>query len=234
MKIHVYSIMRNEEFLLPYFLRHYSLFADKIFIIDDHSTDKTAEIAKSNPKVQLLDFEYNRGLNEEDLSCSFEKSYRKYSRGVADWVMCVDGDEFIYNENIVNVLQRARKHGIRAIKSTGYTMVSEAFPTTKGQIYEECCMGSRCRGYDKPVIFDPELCVYFGDGRHTITLPEGVNCVKAKLLLLHYRYLSKNFFLNRSKESFARVEMSDKIKDYRIRRGLKWYDNSLDKLIKVI
>ena len=59
MKIHVYSIVRNDRYILPYFLRHYSTFADRIFIIDDHSTDDTAEIAKANPKVTLLPFEYD-------------------------------------------------------------------------------------------------------------------------------------------------------------------------------
>ena len=66
MKIDVYSIVRNDRYILPYFLRHYSTFADRIFIIDDHSTDNTVEIVKANPKVTLLPFEYNRGMNEDD------------------------------------------------------------------------------------------------------------------------------------------------------------------------
>ena len=56
MTIHVYNIVHNEEFLLPYYLRHYEQFADKIFIFDDESTDRTAEIAKAHPKVTYLKY----------------------------------------------------------------------------------------------------------------------------------------------------------------------------------
>ena len=58
--IDVYGIVRNEEFLLPYFLRHYETFAYRIFICDDHTTDRTREIAKTHAKVSLLDYPANQ------------------------------------------------------------------------------------------------------------------------------------------------------------------------------
>jgi len=191
MVIHVYSIMRNEEALLPYFLRHYSTFADTIFIIDDKSTDKTVKIAKANKKVRLLNYKFTeeRHVQEEHTAC-FEKFYKKYSRGKADWVMCVDGDEFIYHKNLVAVLKKQKRRGAKVIKPTGYTMYSETFPTTKGQIYEECFMGLRTRSFDKPQIFDPSIDIKFSGGRHKVLLPEGIDRTRARVLLLHYRYLS--------------------------------------------
>jgi len=63
---HIFSIVRNDAYILPYFIRHYSTFADQIFIIDDHSTDNTKEIANSFPKVTVLDYEYNNGFDEDD------------------------------------------------------------------------------------------------------------------------------------------------------------------------
>ena len=197
MIVHVYSIMRDEEDLVPYFLRHYSTFADTIFILDDHSTDKTVEIAKAHRKVRLLDFNYKGGLDEAEHSACFEESYKKYSRGRADWVICVDADEFIYHEDIVEVLEAQRKAGRKVIKATGYNMYAEVFPTTTGQIYEECYMGQRTTLYDKKIIFDPALDVKLEMGRHHTTLPEGIDYYRAKILLLHYRYLSKDFILER-------------------------------------
>ena len=235
MKIHIYSIMRNEEFLLPYFLRHYSTFADKIFIIDDHSTDRTAEIAKANPKVELIPFPFERGLNEDDFSRCFEGSYRKYSQGIADWVMCVDGDEFVYTNNIYKNLDKHRHLGTGVLRCTAYTMVSEKLPSGNGQIYEESFMGARCRGFDKPIIFNPTIEIRFGDGRHKIKVPPGIEIKKSHFLLLHYRYLSESFFLERSKMDFSRMDMSNEIKDYRINRGRKWYADVLKNgLTKVI
>src|SRR5438552_12457573 len=138
MVIHIFSIMRNEEAILPYFLRHYETFADRIFIFNDHSTDKTVEIAKAHLKTTVMDFPYNRGLQEDDFSNCFQDAYKKYSRGVADWAMCVDADEFIYHMEILELLKRQREKGRRVLRTTGYSMVSQEFPTTNGQIYEQC------------------------------------------------------------------------------------------------
>ncbi len=189
--------MRNEEDLLPYFLRYYSTFADKIFIIDVKSTDKTIEIAKANKKVRLLDYKFPEGIDEEMQSRCFEKCYKKYSRGVADWVMAVDGDEFVYNKDLVAVLKEQQRLGRRVIKTTGYMMYSEAFPTTKGQIYKECYLGARSRLYDKKIVFDPLIDLKFMGGRHETILPVGVGCFRAKILLLHYRYLSLDSSIKR-------------------------------------
>ena len=235
MVIHVYSIVRNDEYILPYFLRHYSIFADKIFIIDDHSTDNTREVATSFPKVELLNFEYNRGFNEDDFNNTLESSYKKHSRGIADWVMCVDSDEFIYHKDIINVLQEQCNAGSQVLKTDGYTMVSEKNPDKDGQIYDECKMGMRTKQYDKTVVFNPKIDITFGHGRHITNIPKGIEVVDVGLLLLHYRYLSKEYFIKRSNHLYDRAGYDDKTRKYRMKRGLSWYDRSLkSNLIKVI
>jgi len=182
--------MRNEEALLPFFLRHYSTFADTIFIIDDKSTDKTVKIAKANKKVRFLDYKFSKDFVQEEYTACFEELYKKHSRGIADWVMIVDGDEFIYHQNLVEVLKEQKRRGAKVIRPTGYRMCSETFPTTKGQIYEECFMGLRTTLFDKPEIFDPSIDVKFSGGRHKVLLPDGIGRTRAGVLLLHYRYLS--------------------------------------------
>ena len=219
--------MRNEEYMLPYFLRHYETFADKIFIFDDHSTDRTVEIARDHNKTILQDFKYNRGMNEDDFNDCFEKSYKKYSRDLADWVICVDGDEFIYNKNVIGVLKEQKERGVQVIQSIGYMMVSEVLPQKKGQIYEESKKGIRFPKYDKTVIFDPSLDITFGEGRHTTNIPRGAKVAQKDLLLLHYRYLSKEYFLERSNMQWPRTNMDDKTINYRMKRGVAWYKRNL-------
>src|SRR3990167_4792623 len=93
MRINVFSIMYNEEFMLPHFLKHYEKFADRIFIIDDHSTDRTAEIAKAHPKVEYSVYEHE-GLNEQEFNDTF---YKFYKANPSDWAVVVDCDEFLNN-----------------------------------------------------------------------------------------------------------------------------------------
>lgn len=217
--------------MLPYFLRHYSTFADRIFIIDNGSTDKTTKIAKSNDKVTLLNFDCVYKFDDDSFEYEFNKfftdSSKKYSRGVADWVMCVDADEFIYHASMKNHLDSERKKGVRIIKPTAYQMVSEKIPTTKGQIYEECFLGVRSRGYDKPIIFDPELDMVFGVGRHKLVSPADIKQTRAKLSLLHYRYISRDYFIERSVITWARKNFTEEFKAYRMKRGLDFYDSAL-------
>jgi glycosyltransferase involved in cell wall biosynthesis len=235
MTIHIYSIVHNDEYILPYFLRHYETFADKIFIIDDHSNDGTKEIAKAHPKVEFQPFEYNRGMNEDDFNECFEKMYKKHSRGIADWVMIADSDEFIYHPNIKDILINYNKMGVPALKTLGYMMVSEEKPSKNGQIYDECKKGVRFRGYDKPVVFNPSIDVKLGHGRHSITLPEALRASVSDLKLLHYRYLSLEYFIKRSEHLYERCGyMTDKDKKYRMNRGLLWYNKGLKESIQVI
>ena len=218
MKIHVYSVMWNEEFILPYFLRHYTQFAD-VFIINHHCTDKTLEIAKN--KATILDYPFHRQFTERDHSRAFKLAYEKYSKG-ADLVMCVDADEFILNEKLDGDL----------IKVTSYMMISEKPPTTDGQIYDEIKTGVRMRSFDKPIIFNPLLDIRFGNGRHTVEA--GIEPLRTGVRMLHYKYLGKNYYFERSRLVYPRKDKTDEVIDYRLKRGLKWYDDHINKATKVI
>ena len=44
MRIDVYTILRNERIILPYFLRHYGSFADCLVVYDDRSDDGSREL----------------------------------------------------------------------------------------------------------------------------------------------------------------------------------------------
>ena len=236
MVIHVYTILRNEEYILPYFLRHYETFADKIFVIDDHSTDKTVEIAKECSKVVVSTFDYPESENYDDyFSECFTKKYKEESRGIADWVIRVDADELIYDKDDIKlILEEQKKKGSKVLKSSGYMMVSKELPDTEGQIYDQCKKGMRIRSYDKTVIFNPELDVTFTKGRHFIELPEGVVATRTSILLLHYRYLSKDYFVSKSKHLYSRKgELTESLKKKLMKKGLNWYEDTLQsKLLK--
>lgn len=207
MKVSVISIMYNEEFILPYFLQHYSQFANRIVIYNDHSTDLTAQIAKVHPMVKLLDYPYE-GLNEKEFSETFEQAAKQSK---ADWVYCVDADEFIYGE-----LPETR--GV-VLKTTGYTMIGDTG-------HPNDCRKIRTPSYDKPVVFDPSLDIKFGDGRHSVNLP----AQDSNLELWHYKYLSRDYYKKRAEETYPRI-MDKEQMDYRIKRGLNYYDRHIGNLL---
>lgn len=223
MKISVFTIAWNEEFILPYFLRHYTEFAD-VYVLDDHSTDNTPQIVENDPRATLIEYPYQRALNEEDHSKAFVEAYKEHAKD-ADWVICVDTDEFIYHPYLEAVLTGVGSRAI--VKPEGYMMISEKPPTTDSQIYDEIKTGVRMSQYDKPVILDPRLEVKFGDGRHSIEAD--VKPMNWGVKLLHYKYLGRDYYEQRSKLVYPRTDMpSDKMREYRLKRGLKWFDDHIN------
>lgn len=209
MIVHVYTITKDEEFLMPYFLRHYSTFADRIFVIlDKESKDRTREIIEGCGKAEILEYPSNNGLDEFDFSKVYSDYYRLLSRGVADWVICVDTDEFIYHENVLGALSLAKFKGYKVLWCKGYMMISEKLPQTSGQIYEEIKEGIYEKIYNKCAIFNPSEDVIYGKGRHTLSVPIGTGRKDIGLKLLHFRYLSREFIVERTTNNFRSIRGS--------------------------
>lgn len=195
--------------MLPHFLRHYSRYANRIFVIDDHSTDLTAEIAKAHPMVTYSLYGFN-GLDEDEFNGTFESFYKTYP---SDWAMVVDCDEFIEHPDMEEYL--SAQEGV--LKTNGYTMLG------KDNIIDTIhCSHVRTKSFDKPVVFDPSLDVRFGHGRHTVNLPAR----ESELDLLHYKYPSREYYLEHNLALYPRI-MDKKTMDYRIKRGLAWYDKHI-------
>lgn len=194
--------------MLPYFLKHYEQFADKIFVIDDHSTDKTAQIAKAHPKVVYSEYGFE-GLNEQEFNDTF---YSFYKANPSDLAIVVDADELIYGIEHLEVFgDSADKCPV--FQTKGYMMIGRTG-------WHEDCKKVRMPSFDKPVVFIPSADVRFGDGRHTVNLPVR----DSGLELWHYKYPSREHYLQRALDSYPRI-MNAKDMSYRIKRGLRWYDD---------
>jgi glycosyltransferase involved in cell wall biosynthesis len=199
MKIDVYTIMHNEAPILPYFLRHYETVADRIFVFEDQSTDGTREILQSHPKVTLLHVD-KPGVDDVYWVNELWPHYKLLSRGQADWCMCVDADEFVYHPRLREFLEEKRAGGVQFLRCEGWAMLSETFPTTPGQIYEEINTGVYDKSSSKWVVFDPSIDILFACGRHRgprEISPNTVMQFRTGLMILHYRYLGHRYFVDR-------------------------------------
>lgn len=59
--------VKNEEWIIEKFLKAASIWADKIIISDQGSTDRTVEIAKQFPKVTVIDNSKLKDFNEQEM-----------------------------------------------------------------------------------------------------------------------------------------------------------------------
>lgn len=208
MKIEVYTICYNEEVLMPYFLRHYSTFCDKITIYDNYSTDKTIEIAKSNPKVIIIPYESGNTIRD-DIYREIKNNCWKGSK--ADWVIVVDMDEFIYIPHWDPSLSR-----FSIIEPSWWEMISDHLPTTEGQLYSEINQGVYSDS-TKRVMFAPKSIQSIGYevGAHKSRPKGDIRIIKSpSVYLLHYKMLSLEYYLNRTALLSSRLSELNKQKKW--------------------
>jgi len=165
--IEVQAISYNEEAMLPYWIRHFSTFASKLVLHDSGSTDRTVEIAKA-AGVEIRPWSMDNKVNDRLMA---EKKAEGWKGTTADWVIVGDIDEFLYFplgvEASFRIYDRDRLPFVRAV---GWEMVSDVFPTTTGQIYDEVKYGAPSeRWYSKTQILNPHLIktISFEMGAHS-------------------------------------------------------------------
>jgi len=207
MKIDIYTNMHNEEKMLPYYFRHYGQFASRFFIWEDESTDRTREMLQADKRVTLLPVIYH-GANDFYFIENHFKQYKDHSRGQADWVFMVDADEFIYHPQLLEVLEDNLKLDTGVIQCEGWQLVSDHFPTTDGQIYDEIKCGYWSGNNCKAVVFRPEIDIAWGKGRHTIKATDGRLRSDTGIRLLHCRFLGEKYYKERSHQLYKRTELA--------------------------
>lgn len=204
MKIWLFCICRDESPIMTYFIRHYEQFCDKLIFYDDQSTDGTREIITSCPKSELRDWPGEHGIVDDDFM-DFANEQWKEARGQADWVIWVDADEFVYHSELESVLKGYMEDGIHHPSLCAYTMVSDSFPTTNGQIYDEVKTGFRDTYWDKHAIFRGDI--RYNVGRHSVDKgnfqyrPSPTQIIK----LLHFRCLGMDYLKARHTRNWGRV-----------------------------
>ena len=172
-RVAVYTVCFNEELFLPYFLRHYRRYADRITLFDNHSTDRSAEIARQAGAVVRP---HDSGDEfRDDLLLQVKNNCWKECRGQGvDWVVVVDVDEILYHPDLRGFLRRSREEGVTVCTATGFNMVSDRPPTTAGQVYEEITRGVPAPRYSKMAVFNPDairaqMVTLYGGSCHSAT-----------------------------------------------------------------
>jgi hypothetical protein len=209
MRVHVYAICWNEIRLLPFFLRHYSPFAEKFIILDDGSTDGSIEFLQQQPNVNLVAANRNGGSYIDQSRAFFNEAWKR-SRSLADWVITCNIDEHVYHPDLEAYLRRCQREGITLLPACGYEMVALRFPSPHGRLCDHVRFGARSNKLkgpsamvDKVMIFNPSALeeIEFSHGRHQ-AYPSG-NAIlpgSTELKLLHYKFLGPEYAVLRYAE----------------------------------
>lgn len=207
MRIHLYAVCWNERLILPYFLRHYEQFCEKIIIYDNGSDDGSQDLIKAHPAGELRTVDSRGEFREDTVTLCKETKWKECS-DKPDWVIACDIDEFLYHPRLLEFLAECREQSVTIPVPSGWQLVSEAFPEGSGQIYDEVRTGTPDRLYGKWVIFDPAAitAMNYNPGCH-MAVPDGrvEKRNDPALKLLHAKYLGLDYLSSRYRALAARV-----------------------------
>ncbi len=203
MHIDLVTTVRDEADLLPHFLGYYGSICDRLFVMDDGSTDGSCELVHECPNAILLPFPSTHGFDEIAINTAYRKVIREHSRGVADWVLVPDVDEFIWHPYGLRPMLASEPPGL--LKAwRGFHMIHHTFPA-------ESLLRTVRRGFDagrmwkKPIITSPDLDVRWGKGRHWAS---GTTRRLAPYTILHYRFLGWDWCTKRTIRNLTRASKS--------------------------
>lgn len=210
----VHVLTWNEEFMLPYFLRHYK-YAKKIVVHDNESTDNTVAIAGADPRVTVIPYASN---NEQDnvTMCGLKNTCWK--EDTTRWSIVCDADEFlVFDPGLLE-----QYDGQVAFKATGWDMMGT------GEPLEEISRAFRHAVMDKILLFTPTIdSMNYTIGCHTAQPTcQIVRATEHR----HHAMLSREYVLTRWKRYAPRMSTNDRKhgfgKHYRWsgRRILNLYD----------
>jgi len=211
MRIHVYAVCYNEQTLIPYFLRHYALFADAITIFDNESTDETINIIEAFKKtctIPITIVSYNTNNTFSDTrNLQLKNMTLNLSKGKDDWIIVVDIDELICHEEIRNVLESLEDFDV--IHPQAYHMIGNGIPTTSGQIYSEITGGVFDSYHSKPCIINTHRInkLSFDAGAHHLETGGGqvLNWSENDIKLLHYKWIDVDYVINNYRRNASRL-----------------------------
>lgn len=197
--------------MLPHFLQYYSSFAEQITVYDNFSTDQSLEICSRFPKVHTKSYFTNNQIRD-DIYLQIKNNSWKQSRGLADFVIVCDVDEWLYHPQLIPFLQEAKEKSVTAFQCIGYNMISEFTPNSQHSLLRDVRAGVRAPSFDKTIIFDPNRIeeINYEVGAHA-ALPVGeLSFDRVSLKLLHYKYMGLSYMIERYRQMGERLSQHNR------------------------
>jgi len=182
MVITVVTIVKNECDLMPFFMRHYQKFVDRIIVYDE-STDDTPDIVR-RMGGEVITMEPGNGIRDDIHAALKSQAGGKFG---GDWTLVPDADEFLYYPDMRDLLAEYQQHGITLPRTEGYAMVGEKM-LTDGLLTDTLRDGLPDKIYSKRIVYCSHLPITYRPGAHKCQASGDVPSPFADIKLLHYKF----------------------------------------------
>jgi glycosyltransferase involved in cell wall biosynthesis len=244
MTITLYTFLYNEENILPYFLKHYSQFVNKIVVYNNMSTDSSLEILNNwkDCEIEIRDFSTDNQYDEKTLMQLKNNCWKDNTD--SDYIIVCDADELLYHPNILEFIKD--RSYIDYYTPSGYHMIGDEIPRDYSkQIYDIIKNGTYDNNYDKNVLFKRKnvLETNYAPGAHLSSFQGTkrlINCTTDEIKLLHYKWLSPEYVIDKHINYKERTSEHSKSKAWGIHytlskeKMIEDYNNLKNKSITIV
>jgi hypothetical protein len=237
MKIGVITCFFNEEFLVPFFLRHYAC-AVGIHAIVTPGTDRTLELLSADSRVQLHTLSMPHGFDD----CRKTDKINSLVAALAleyDWLVVVDSDEFVW--------PGGRPEGVLSEELASFSDNDTVVTARMWQVFRHASdadlnpelppalqrrhgipdrEGPGVRGYCKPCVIRTNRRIQFGAGQHNLLPGFHGNFSEKTLDGAHWRMADPSFVRKRClvrRDSLSRANRENELGTY----VLSWTEQGL-------
>lgn len=236
MEIAVIAAAYNEEDLVHQFIHHYLPFADRIFLLDNESTDRTAEIASKFSRVEVRPWAATRPDFNVGKHAAIEKCFWDCV-GAYDYAFLVDVDEFVsVLSGTIGVRETLKMNmEVDVHKASGYHMVGSSAPyVPEMSIVPQFRRGIPSDLYSKPCIIRPSFDTRLGIGIHDVHVDPSKETRAGLFRLMHIPGPTEEIYVRRRmrNESRRMLEISRRTED-QIRAEYRKFLSS-DEIVEVI
>ena len=191
MKVDIYTVLKNEEELLPFYLEHYKTRFPGcvIHIYDNNSTDQSVSICKAAGCIIYPFPDFIPYVNEELLQ---EHKNTCWKNSKADWIIVCDTDELIQ----IDHRDLVKLDSIDVVQFKGYNMIT----VSNEKSFSDIDHGFPSQPYDKCCLFRSNIPdINYTPGAHTVNVDSVMKLSKYQYDLFHYNkcWFSEENFLKK-------------------------------------
>lgn len=229
MIVHLHTLVYNEIDRLPFAIPYWKLCATHVFVyLMSSSNDGSREFLKSiGDFVTIEEIEDSDGFNDKRNMILKNEVWKK-SRGVADFVIVNDFDEFIYSKDLISELKYMKDNNMSIVSPEIYHLINKDVILDNLNheefLHKQIKFGFYDKNWGKHIIFDPNIIeeINYGPGSHhcnPISNKKILYYDKNNIYLFHAKFLGLDWYLNKENE------LKNRLSNTNIRCGYGFHYN---------